>query len=51
MLEEAGLFEIEVYIQRRRSIVFNFVKNRDIYRECVELETDVPVEHSEHVYC
>ena len=41
MLENAGLFEIEIYIQRRRDTVFNFVKNREIYRECLELETDV----------
>ena len=27
---------------------FNFVKNRDICRECLELEMDV--ENSEHVY-
>ena len=32
VLEEAGFFEIEVYIQRRRYIVFNFVKNREIYQ-------------------
>jgi hypothetical protein len=38
------LFEIEVYIQRRRDTVFNFVKSR----ECLELETDV--ENSEHVH-
>ena len=34
VLEDAGLFEIEVYIQRRR--------------ECLELETDV--ENSEYIY-
>jgi hypothetical protein len=28
VLEDAGLFEIEVYIQRRRDTVFKFVKNR-----------------------
>ena len=28
--------------------VSNFVKNRDIYRECLDLETDM--ESSEHVY-
>jgi L-rhamnose mutarotase len=48
VLKDAGLSEIEVYIQRRRDTVFNFVNNRDIYRECLELETDV--ENSEHVY-
>jgi hypothetical protein len=48
VLEESGLFEIEVYIQRRRDTVFNFVKNRYIYRECLELETDV--ENSEYTY-
>ena len=31
VLEDAGLFEIEVYIQRRRDTVITFVKNRDIY--------------------
>ena len=39
--EEGGLCEIEVYIQRRRDIMFNFVKNREIYQESLELETDV----------
>jgi hypothetical protein len=48
VLEDAGLFEIEVYIQRRRDTVFTFVKNREIYRECLELETDV--ENSEYFY-
>jgi hypothetical protein len=48
VLDEAGLFEIEVYIQRRRDTVFNFVKNREIYQECLELETDV--ENSEFTY-
>ena len=48
VLEGTGLLEIEVHIQRRRDTVFNFAKNRDIYRECLELETDV--ENSEHVY-
>jgi hypothetical protein len=48
VLEEAGLFEIDVYIQRRRDTVFNFGRNRDIYRECLELETDV--ENSEYTY-
>ena len=49
-LEAAGLFEIdEVYtIQRQRDIVFNFVKNRNIYREYLELETDV--ENSEYIF-
>ena len=32
VLEKAGLFEIEVYIQRRRDAVFNFVKNQEIYQ-------------------
>ena len=41
VLEEGGLCEIEVYIQRRRDIMFNFVKNREIYQESLELETDV----------
>jgi hypothetical protein len=45
---ESGLFEIEAYIQRRRDTVFNFVKNREIYRECLELETDV--EKCEYTY-
>ena len=48
VLEKAGLFEIEVYIQRRRDTVFTFVKNRNIYRECLELETDV--DNSEYTY-
>ena len=48
MLEDAGLFEIEVYIQRRRDTVFTIFKNRDIYRECLEVETDV--ENSEYIY-
>ena len=48
VLDEAGLFDIEVYIQRRRDTVFNFVKNREIYQECLELETDV--ENSEFTY-
>ena len=48
VLEDAGLFEIEVYIQRRRDTVFTFVKNREIYQECLELETDV--ENSEYIY-
>ena len=48
MLEDARLFEIEVYIQRRRDTVFNFVKNREIYRECLELETDD--DNSEYIY-
>ena len=48
VLEDAGLFEIEVYIQRRRDTIFTFVKNREIYQECLELETDV--ENSEHIY-
>ena len=43
VLEDAGLFEIEVYIQRRRDTVF-----REIYRDCLELETDV--ENSEYIY-
>ena len=47
MLEEAGILEIEVYTQRRRDTVLNFVTNRDIYRECLELETDV--KNGEHV--
>ena len=40
-LEDAGLVEIEVYIQRCRDTVFTFINNREIYRECLELETDV----------
>ena len=43
VLEDAGLFEIE-----RRDTVFNFVKNREIYRECLELETDD--DNSEYFY-
>jgi hypothetical protein len=46
--EDGGLFEIEVYIQRRRDTVFTFVKNREIYREYLELETDV--ENNEYIY-
>jgi hypothetical protein len=37
-----------VYIQRRRDTVFTFVKNREIYQECLELETYV--ENSEYIY-
>ena len=48
VLEDAGLFEIEVYIQRHRDTVFTFIKNREIYRECLKLETDV--ENSEYIY-
>ena len=48
VLEDAGLFEIEVYIQRRRDTVFTFVQNREIYRECLGLETDV--DNSEYIY-
>lgn len=33
MLEEVGLFE-EVYIQRHRETVFNFVKDWGISQEC-----------------
>ena len=44
-VREAGLCEIEVYIQRRRYIMFNFVKNREIYQEFLELETEVENSH------
>ena len=48
VLEDAGLFEIEVYIQRRRDTVFTFVQNREIYKKCLELETDA--DNSEFTY-
>ena len=41
MLEEAGLLGVEVCIQICRDTVFNFVKHREVYRECLELEADV----------
>ena len=33
-LEEAGLWTIEEYIERRRNTVMNYVKERAIYRKC-----------------
>ena len=33
-LEEAGLWTIEEYIERRRNTVMNYVKERAIYRRC-----------------
>ena len=47
MLEEA---EIEIYIQRRRDTLFNFMKNREIYRECLELETGVENSDKDYSY-
>jgi hypothetical protein len=41
MLEEVGLFEIEVYIQRHRETVFNFVKDWGISQECAELGSNI----------
>ena len=44
VLEDAGPFEIEFYIQRRRGTVSNFVKNR----ECYEIE--IYMDDSGHAY-
>ena len=40
VLEEAGLYEINHYIQKRRETVLEFVKEREIYQECKDLEVD-----------
>ena len=40
VLEEAGLYEIDHYIQKRRETVLEFVKEREIYQECKELDVD-----------
>ena len=40
VLEDAGLFEIDHYIQQRRDTIFSFVKDRDIYQNCLGLEVD-----------
>ena len=38
VLEDAGLFTMGTYIQRRRDTIFNFVKDRPIYQRCLESE-------------
>jgi hypothetical protein len=38
VLEDAGFFTMETYIQRRRDTIFNFGKNRPIYQRCMESE-------------
>ena len=38
VLEDAGFFPMETYIQRRRDTVFKFVKNRLIYQRCLDSE-------------
>jgi hypothetical protein len=38
VLEDAGFFTMETYIQRRRDTIFNFVKDRPIYQRCLESE-------------
>ena len=40
VMEDAGLFEIEHYIQQRRNTIFQFVKDRTMYKKCLELEVD-----------
>ena len=38
VLEDAGVFPIKTYIQRRQNTIFNFVKDRPIYQKCKESE-------------
>ena len=40
VLDDAGLLEIDEYIQRRRDTIFHFAKNRAIYQSCKEFEVD-----------
>ena len=39
-MKDAGLYEIEHYIQQRRDTISRFVKNRDIYKKCLDLDVD-----------
>ena len=45
VLEEAGLHDIEAYIQRRRDTIHGFVRGRDSYRTCRDLVSDGEATH------